>query len=580
MFALAACSEDTEPESGTVPAAVETTTTTAPATSTSTTTTTAAPTATTSIPTDVDFEVSIGDDTVWRDVLDVLAEAEQDCIIEALGDEFESLMDLAVLSGDDELAEFLPGLIVCALELLLLDDETVPSDGDDYGDLIDDATPVASGEAVSGTLEVDGDADVFVFEAAAGESYQIDVAPGTLEDPTVTLYDADGFELAYNDDYGGTLASRLSWEAAVSAPLYVGVEGYGTGTGTYTLTVAVFDFVDDHSNLTYDATPAALGEAVSGTLEVDGDADVFVFEAAAGESYQIDVAPGTLEDPTVTLYDPTVTLYDADGFELAYNGGTLASRLYWEAAVSAPLYIGVEGYGTGTYTLTVAVLDFVDDHGDRNTEATPAALGEAMAGVRDYDEDVDVFMFEAVAGELYQIDVTPGTLEDPTVTLRDADGFELAYNDDYGGTLASRLYWEAAVSAPLYIGVEGYGTGTYTLTVAVLDFVDDHGDRNTEATPAALGEAMAGVRDYDEDVDVFMFEAVAGELYQIDVAPGTLEDPTVTLRDADGFELAYNDDHAETPASRLYWEATNSGPHYVAVSGHDTGTYTLTIAQR
>ena len=473
MFALAACSEDTEPESGTVPAAVETTTTTAPATSTSTTTTTAAPTATTSIPTDVDFEVSIGDDTVWRDVLDVLAEAEQDCIIEALGDEFESLMDLAVLSGDDELAEFLPGLIGCALKLLLLDDETVPSDGDDYGDLIDDATPVASGEAVSGTLEVDGDADVFVFEAAAGESYQIDVAPGTLEDPTVTLYDADGFELAYNDDYGGTLASRLSWEAAVSAPLYVGVEGYGTGTGTYTLTVAVFDFVDDHSNLTYDATPVAFGEAVSGTLEVDGDADVFVFEAAAGESYQMDVAPGTLEDPTVTLedptvtlYDPTVTLYDADGFELAYNGGTLASRLYWEAAVSAPLYVGVEGYGTGTYTLTVAVLDFVDDHGDRNTEATPAALGEAMAGVRDYDEDVDVFMFEAVAGELYQIDVTPGTLEDPTVTLRDADGFELAYNDDHAETPASRLYWEATNSGPHYVAVSGHDTGTYTLTIA------------------------------------------------------------------------------------------------------------------
>ena len=33
-------------------------------------------------------------------------------------------------------------------------------------------------------------------------------------------------------------------------------------------------------------------------------------------------------------------------------------------------------------------------------------------------------------------------------------------------------------------------------------------------------------------------------------------------------------------ASRLYWEATGSGPHYVAVSGYGTGAYTLTIDQR
>ena len=54
----------------------------------------------------------------------------------------------------------------------------------------------------------------------------------------------------------------------------------------------------------------------------------------------------------------------------------------------------------------------------------------------------------------------------------------------------------------------------------------------------------------------------------------------MTLRDADGLASAYNDDHAETLASRLYWEATGSGPHYVAVSGYGTGAYTLTIDQR
>ena len=769
-LALAACSEGTEPEpdvSGTtLPAAVETTTTAAPATTTTApATTTTTVTTTTTIPTAAGFEVSIDDDTLWRGVLDSLAEAEQTCIGEALDDELETVMDLAVLSGDGDeewlapllaclgpdtarelylaiiiagveedltagvgpqeeacmrerlsdedvpalaadsespdaarffgemmgcipdvlfsmfmeemlgatgaasleireeqvscvqdalagtdwamfidgsepedpeaaadfldgvvscipdvfvslivseieaetgelseearsclrgvvidldwsailggaeteiLAAFLPGLIGCAPELLFLDGEGVLS-GDDHGDIADDdATPVALGEAIDGVRDHDYDIDVFVFEAAAGELYQIDVTPGTLSDTTVTLYDADGLELGYNDDYGTTLASRLHPEATDSGPHYVAVSGYGAGTGTYTLTVTVLDIVDDHGDRNTEATPVTLGEAVEGVLDYDGDVDVFMFEAAAGESYQIDVTPGTLSYSIAALYD-------AEGLSLAYSegyGGTLASRLYWEATDSGPLHFGVEGYGTGTYTLTVA--NFVDDHGDLIDEATPAALGEAIEGVLELGSDADVFVFEAAAGELYQIDVAPGTLNDPTVTLYDAEGLELGYNDDYGDTLASRLRREATDSGPHYVAVEGYGTGTYTLTVTVLDFVDDHGNRNAEATPAVLGEAVGGVLDYDEDVDVFMFEAAAGELYQIDVAPGTLENPTVRLRDADGLELAYYDDLATRPASRLYWEATNSGPHYVAVEGYGAGagTYTLTIVQR
>ena len=516
-FALAACSEDTKPEpaaSGAASAAAAATTTTAAAT-----TTTAA--ATTTVPIGA-LLAGIVDDTVWRDVLDFQALAQQQCILETLGDEAGGETDRVVLSDSDLLdgvasciperfvslvvtemevettglseearsclraleteldwsailggapagilVEFLPALIGCVPELLL-DDEAVPSDGDDHGDRNTGATPVALGEAAgaSGVVDYGEDVDVFVFEAVAGEFYRIDVAPGTLSDSILTLYDAEGVELAHNDDYGATLASRLLWEAADSGPVYVWVGGFDGGTGTYTLTVA----------------------------------------------------------------------HD------------------------------------------------VDDHGNHGLGATPVALGEAagVSGVIGSGEDVDVFRFEAVAGEFYQIDVRPGTLGYSILTLYDAEGVELGHNDGYRGTLASRLFWEAADSGPVYVWVGGWGgaPGTYTLTVVVLDFVDDHGDRNAEATPVALGEAIAGVLDYDEDVDVFRFEAVAGEFYQIGVWPGTVREPFVTLRDVDGLELAYDDGHAETPAVRLYWEATNSGPHYVAVGNPGTGPYTLIITER
>ena len=658
-FALAACSEDTDPEpavSGTtLPATVETPTTTAPTTTTSTTPTTTSTTTTVPV---AEVLVSIEDDTVWRDVLDSLPEAEQQCILEALGDELEDVMDLAVLSDAD--GEWQAPLLACldpdaTRELYLaiivagveadfmagvgpqeeaclrerLSDEDLPALAADpespdaarfFGEMMGcipdvlfsmfmeemvGATGAAglelSEEQVSCVQDAMADIDWAVFidnpepedpEAAADFlDAVVSCVPDVFVSLVISEMEAEIGELS--DEARSCLreaVTDLDWSAILGdAPeeLLADLLPALIGCAPELLFLddeAVPSDGDDHGDFIDEATPVALGDATgaAGVLDYEGDIDLFVFEAVAGEFYQIDVALGTLDDSTVALYD-------ADGFELAYNddyGGTSASRLYWEATDSGLLYVGVEGWNDyiGTYTLTVVVLDFVDDHGDFIDEATPVALGDATgaAGVLDYEGDIDLFVFEAVAGEFYQIDVALGTLTYSTVALYDAEGVELAYNDDYRVTPTSRLYWEAADSGPVYVWVGGWdsGAGPYTLTVVVLDFVDDHGDRNAEATPVALGEAIAGVLDYGEDVDVFRFEAVAGELYQIGVWPGTVIEPFVTLRDADGLELAYDDGHAETPAVRLYWEATNSGPHYVAVGSPGAGPYTLIITER
>ncbi len=104
-----------------------------------------------------------------------------------------------------------------------------------------------------------------------------------------------------------------------------------------------------------------------------------------------------------------------------------------------------------------------DDHADTIADATPLAVREAAEGTIDYDVDSDFFVFEAEADESYQIDVAPGTMRDPVVSLCDGEEL-LAYNDDYDG-LAARIYWEAPSSGPFYVKVEGWDTGTYTLTV-------------------------------------------------------------------------------------------------------------------
>ena len=221
--------------------------------------------------------------------------------------------------------------------------------------------------------------------------------------------------------------------------------------------------------------------------------------------------------------------------------------------------------------------DVPDDHADSEVSATAIRVGAGVRGALDYDGDIDYFRFQAEQGEFYQIDVALGTLDDSIVNLYDGDGWFLDTNDDYGDTYASRLSWEAPSSGERYVAVEGYGVGTYTLTVSHSTIVDDHGDDIDDATAIRVGADVRGALDYDGDIDFFRFQAEQGQSYRIDVAQGTLYDPKLDLFDSDGWLLGTNDDYGDTYASRLYWEAPSSGERYVAVKG-GTGTYTLTVS--
>ena len=515
-----------------------------------------------------------------------LGEDEASCVREwVAGADFGGLF-----AGDPDAAfAFLPALLECVPDLL--DAPFGPDPGTSLTMALGEATAVAIDEEAQGELDEPGDFDWFVFEAIEGEVYQIDVALGTLPDSVVGLYDADETELAFNDDYEGWAASRIVWVAPSSGSYYVKVAAWGGGgTGSYILTVVAVDIVDDHAGGLVDATSVMVGGAALGVVDYPADADLFVFDAVGGELYQIDVALGTLADSLLVLYD-------ADGWQLAYNDdheGSPASRIVWKAPSSGSYYIEVFelGGGTGSYTLTVVVSDIVDDHADDLADATPVMVGGAALGVVDYTGDVDLFVFEAAEGELYQIDVALGTLDDSVVALFDSNETELAWNDDYESSQASRVFWEAPSSGSYYIQVFSWDsdtsyiweddTGSYTLTIVVADVVDDHASDFAEATPVRAGEAVPGVVNYLGDVDSFVFEATEGELYQIDVALGTLADSSAVLYDADGSQLAYNVDYEGSSASRIVWEAPSSGSYYIAVSSwwSGIGSYTLTIIAR
>ena len=224
------------------------------------------------------------------------------------------------------------------------------------------------------------------------------------------------------------------------------------------------DIVDDYPNGSEGAAALELGKPVEGVLEYADDVDVFVLSAVEGELYEVDVALGTLSDSVVRVID-------SDGFELGWNDdrgdGSWASRLLWRARGTGDFYVEVSGYGEGSYALEVGLSDIVDDYPNGSEGAAALELGKPVEGVLEYADDVDVFVLSAVEGELYEIEVTLGTLSDSIVSVYDSDGFDLAWNDDYQDSLASRVEWRAPLTGDFYIEVSGYGEGSYTLAVEV-----------------------------------------------------------------------------------------------------------------
>ena len=471
------------------------------------------------------------------------------------------------------------------IEAGCIDPEDLPSviaDGsDDHGDDIDDATAIRVGVGARGAVDYEGDVDYFRFQAERGQSYQIDVALGSLDDSIVEMYDSDGLFLDSNDDYSGNTASRLLWQASSSGELYVAVAAFGSGVGTYTLTVTLSTIVDDHGDDIDDATAIRVGTDVPGVLDYVDDIDYFRFQAEQGQSYQIDVALGTLDDSIVDLYDADGSYLDA-----RYDyGDTYASRLFWEAPSAGERYVSVYGYGTGTYTLTVSHSTIVDDHGDDIDDATAIRVGADVRGAVDYGGDIDFFRFQAERGQSYRIDVALGSLDDSIVELHDYDGLFLDSNDDYSGSTASRLSWQASSSGELYVAVAAFGSGigTYTLTVSL---IGDHGNDFESATRIGIGKAVAIELENPDDMEVLVFRLAPDreyvftldwETYQIWDNPVSI----MALYDASGQLLARLNDYdfsAQRIRNKITWQAVTGGDYYIVVGDENTlGTFALTV---
>ncbi len=111
----------------------------------------------------------------------------------------------------------------------------------------DNSTPgrVAVGSSATGTIETPGDQDRFAVELEAGRTYQFDLTGspgggGTLPDTYFrAIYNSEGQYQrdTYNDNFGGSRDSRVTFTPTESGTYYARVSGDRDEVGTYTLSV-------------------------------------------------------------------------------------------------------------------------------------------------------------------------------------------------------------------------------------------------------------------------------------------------------------------------------------------------------
>ncbi|GIT90322.1 hypothetical protein JANAI62_01950 [Jannaschia pagri] len=330
-------------------------------------------------------------------------------------------------------------------------------------------TPEAS-DLVTATEAFDADGQVPIaghlvrmFTLSEDAGIRVEVAARPAGDPYFALYDAEGTEVAADDDSGGNFASKVemslaagtyclaarSYESGVTdvavrigtqaqAPLLTGVpdsadqtetpEGGGGACGS-----------PEVAYLGRALTPDQLDGGVSGTANVDA-APGWAFSLAAP-------SPVTITADSVTG-DPLIRLLDENGTQLAENDDFdgLNSRIDMTAPLPAGDFcVEVEDLNGSTHDITVGLVSF-DPVADRKrrldaAEFAPTSTDDvAITDLGTLQSSVVSDVMATAAAQWLRFEMPEGGLlvaeaigtndADPAIVLFDRLGRRLAENDD------------------------------------------------------------------------------------------------------------------------------------------------------
>jgi subtilisin family serine protease len=512
------------------------------------------------------------------------------------------------------------------------------------------------------------DVDLFTVDLLATQQLTLAVvaaAAGSSLDSYLRVFDSAGRQLATNDDSSGSTDSSLIFTAPLAGRYVVGVSGYGNAsyaagspgsgtagsTGSYRLDLTLSEVTPPEPPPENPGEPndtlatATVGLAAGGrSVDLAGtigdgthgaaDVDLFSVVLAAGDVLEAAVRAQAIG----SSLDSYLRLFDAAGTQLAANddfGGSLDSSLSFTATVAGTYYVGVSGYGNARYSPVTGEGVVAGPVGEfelllRRTALTPVgplepndSLGQAtlvslvdgqaevtgMVGDGDHDRrDVDLFAVSLASGETLIVDVSArdsGSTLDSYLRLFTAAGEQLAANDDFGGSVDSRLEFVASEAGTYYVGLSGFrnsryapltaGSGTpgsigsYSLGFTVVGVETpppvEPGDTlatavvgltavapDTASFAGVIGDGTAGTG----DIDCYSVVLDASQSLTATIrarADGSTLDSYLRLFDAAGNQVAANDDFGGSQDSLLSYTAPAPGTYFLGVSGFGNSSY-------
>ncbi len=445
------------------------------------------------------------------------------------------------------------------------------------------------GDSVNGTLPEDTRAAQFTFEGSAGDVVTISLSSSDF-DSYLSLKNADGQEVAYDDDSAGNLNALIENFALPTDGTYT-IEATSFGSfvsGSFTLTLEAGEGTQPTAEPTVtisNSGPIDLGDTVNGALTDENISASYTFEGNAGQIVRL-----TLEADD---FDPYLSLTDANGIEIASDddsAGSLNARIADFALPDSGSYTiivdSASGYGRGEFTLstTTAAVEPTIEPTSTPVVSEPGAIsiGESVSST--LTDGPNVHTFEGNAGQVVTIELDSVDF-DAYLQLNDEDDSELASDDDGAGNLNALIEnFSLPVDGTYTIVVSSFdntASGDYTLSLS------EDGSENPPITPTAvpsgsdiaIGDSISGNLSGNDLTASYTFEGETGQIVTITATSDDF-DAYLRLLDPDGDELTSDDDSAGSLNARIsFYQLPSNGTYTIVVESFDSvgGSYTLSL---
>ncbi|MGN6548033.1 MAG: hypothetical protein ACTHK7_23565, partial [Aureliella sp.] len=382
--------------------------------------------------------------------------------------------------------------------------------------------PLTIGSDVTGTIDVPGDLDVFTFDATPGQKIVYDGLASANDDLRVQLVSPTGRQIFFDHDEANEGPFTLDEAGTYRFNLF----GNGDAVGDYHFRVV---------QPTVTVAPLTFGSDVTGTIDSPGDLDVYTFDATPGQRIFYDGLDSANDDLRALLISPTGRQIFFDHDEANEGPYTLDEA--------------------GTYRLNLfGNNDAVGDYHFRVVQPTVTVasltLGSDVTGTIDLPGDLDVYTFNATPGQKIFYDGLTSANDDLRALLTSPTGRQIFFDHD------------EANEGPYTLDE----AGTYRLNLfGNSDAVGDYHFRVVQPTvtvaPLTLGSDVTGTIDLPGDLDVYTFNAVAGQSVYYDGLASANDDLRALLTSPTGRQIFFNHDEA------------NEGPYTL----DEAGTYRLNL---